>query len=1342
MQCLYKSIIFLMIIASCLILPLKTEARVWVGHTGDRSWSNPANWNNSLSPGVDDFFYFNLIEDSVVFLNGNQTSALLRFGDFAPSQNWIVQPGTPATSRLILDAANNLSAIEVVNQAAIFRVPIGGNEGLLKTGDGTLVLTRPNTYTGRTNVPSGTLMLDLSDPGASPGNIIPLGSEVRLGGLTSVSGGGTLELIGAPGASSSQFLSNTTLEFGQNAIRVRQNGAAHVDLSLGLLDRDVGSVLNLTLPTAGAILAQSATIPNIQGILGGWATIGSGVTATWAANDGVGNIVPYVAFTDVTVAPMIDNGPASNVRWSGSTGDAALAAGATDINTLMFTDSSRRAVTIPAGGVLRMGMSGGIFKTDATAGEATSLLTIGASGTFLTAGGGPNLVGELILNANSNAPDQNGIIVNSTIANNGAAPVTVIKSGNASALFTASNTYTDGTYITGGRLRTNASGGFGTGPVYVGTGAQAYLDAGTHANNFFISGRGFAESPQGLSGGAVQLAGNGVTVTGNVNLLGAAQIGAGGAAGNGAIISGRITGSGDVEFSSGGNGVLTLTNTGNNWTGNTIIGPGVLRIGGAGEVIPSSSRKIIIHGDPLTSVPSVLDLNGKTETVQGFLSSGDAQKVFVRNGAIGSATLRLAVAGNTVSDFGGVIEDGTGNVGLFLFGGGVQVLSGANTYSGPTALDDGILRLGSSLSLPTRTAVMLGNRGWLDLAGFNATLSNISGTGSTAVINSSLLSASVLTIAGGNNVFGGRITHGGAPLGLTVNGGTLTLTGVNTYTGPTTLNGGTLRIAGALDAASDVTVKSGATLVAAPLVPQPTFGRVGNVIMEPGSSFESVGTATLSSLSVNGGDMRFGLRAGGMSDRVNVVGTATFNGPSTITPTSLIPGTYTLLTADTLRGIPPILNAPTGARATFALSFETLADQIRLIVSGSGPKSLTWTGANGSEWDLNTTANWTDGTVAEKFFNLDSVTFGDGPTNRNVVLNTTVVPVSVTVNNTVGNDYTISGTGGIGNTGFGGATSLTKNGPGTLNLGGTNAYLGATTINAGLLRITGSIASNNLVAVSAPATFAVEGTATVGNLQGAGRTTVGNGATAATLTATFVRQASLAIENGSSVNALPNGGPGGTSVLGSLSIAGAPDAWTAKLNLSNNDAVVQSTTANKTADLGRLYNQLKQGFNNGTWTGLGITSATAAANPNTDTGLAVVDNALLGYTAFSGQPVTANSILLKYTYYGDIDLNGQVDADDLTVFANSFGRVAGATQVDGDIDFNGTVDADDLTVFANNFNKGIGAPLALGNVATVPEPATILLVGVTGLLLLPIARRMRGRQTLNHLSRNSFCASR
>jgi hypothetical protein len=227
-----------------------------------------------------------------------------------------------------------------------------------------------------------------------------------------------------------------------------------------------------------------------------------------------------------------------------------------------------------------------------------------------------------------------------------------------------------------------------------------------------------------------------------------------------------------------------------------------------------------------------------------------------------------------------------------------------------------------------------------------------------------------------------------------------------------------------------------------------------------------------------------------------------------------------------------------------------------------------------------------------------------------------------------------------------------------------------------------------------------------GALTATGRTLtkVGGG----TLTVNNVRASGLSVNVGT-VSIAPASTDAGTSVLGALTIAGATDAWTAKFDLSSNDAIVQSSAANKAADFARLRNQVRQGFNNGNWEGLGITSATAAANAGNDTGVSVVDNAVLGLTNFSGQTVTADSILLKYTYYGDIDQNGQVDADDLTVFASNFGRASGATQIDGDIDFNGAVNADDLTVFANNFNKGVGNPLAAASVQAVPEPATVVL---------------------------------
>jgi len=356
------------------------------------------------------------------------------------------------------------------------------------------------------------------------------------------------------------------------------------------------------------------------------------------------------------------------------------------------------------------------------------------------------------------------------------------------------------------------------------------------------------------------------------------------------------------------------------------------------------------------------------------------------------------------------------------------------------------------------------------------------------------------------------------------------------------------------------------------------------------------------------------------------------------------------------------------------------------------PTVATWNiDANGS-WSA--AGNWTGG--VPNAAGARAVFGGVIIAPRTVTVD---VPISVgRIDFENANAYTIAGANGI--------TLDVTSGSAEINVASGNHMISAPVTLADDTLITVSPAASNL--------------SITGALSASGRNFTKAGA--GTVTLNHVRAAGLSINDGT-VAVVPNGTSAGTSVLGSLSIAGASNGWTAKLDDANNDSIVHSTAANKPADFGRLYNQVKQGFNGGNWQGLGITSATAAANPAADTGLSIVDNVLLGYHDFSGQPVTADSILLKYTYYGDIDQNGQVDADDLTVFANNFGRASGATQIDGDIDFNGTVDADDLTVFANNFNKGVGNPLGASRIQALPEPGTLLLATLATALAAILARR-------------------
>ena len=135
-------------------------------------------------------------------------------------------------------------------------------------------------------------------------------------------------------------------------------------------------------------------------------------------------------------------------------------------------------------------------------------------------------------------------------------------------------------------------------------------------------------------------------------------------------------------------------------------------------------------------------------------------------------------------------------------------------------------------------------------------------------------------------------------------------------------------------------------------------------------------------------------------------------------------------------------------------------------------------------------------------------------------------------------------------------------------------------------------------------------------------------------------------------------GPGGSVILnpaptssnrtllttGSLTLSGTNNAWTGLVDLANNDMVVHN------GNLSNLTNQLEQGFNKGAWNGAGgIVSSTAAGDTSHLTTLGVDQNSSgvnALYSTFDGQSVTTSDVLVKYTYYGDANLDGKVDGSD------------------------------------------------------------------------------------------------
>ena len=118
-------------------------------------------------------------------------------------------------------------------------------------------------------------------------------------------------------------------------------------------------------------------------------------------------------------------------------------------------------------------------------------------------------------------------------------------------------------------------------------------------------------------------------------------------------------------------------------------------------------------------------------------------------------------------------------------------------------------------------------------------------------------------------------------------------------------------------------------------------------------------------------------------------------------------------------------------------------------------------------------------------------------------------------------------------------------------------------------------------------------------------------------------------------------------------------------------------------------------FGNATWTGVGITSSVAAANPN-NFAVGAIDNSSLGpaaYATFFSQPADLTSVLVRYTVIGDANLDGQISTSDFMALATNFNQAA-ATWGGGDFNFDGTVNALDFNAVATNFGTVLPAPSA------------------------------------------------
>jgi fibronectin-binding autotransporter adhesin len=968
----------------------------------------------------------------------------------------------------------------------------------------------------------------------------------------------------------------------------------------GPITSSLGSAV-LFSPGAGNINVVGSGLTTSNGILGGWATIGP----NWATLDGSNNVVAYNGYTNVSGGGTIASNAASNVRIPTAGTAISVGAGTTNINSLLFSGSlAVQTINVGTGNTLTLGQNGGIFNTTGyyAGGFTVRNLTIGANaatGGTLTAGDGVNPA-TITLQIAPVGSASGGLSINSAIKDNGSAPVSLVLNGGYMTPGGV-NTYSGGTYILSGRISQPIGTSFGSGPIYIFPGGMINPGATSAvggvvniANAMFLAGNGTTEGNglgavrmfQNTNGATTELSGV-VTLMADAsicsNSLTSTQI----AANRHVAVINKVTGPGGLGIgsptttSNNGMGVveigaLTGAAVANDYAGDTTINGGGSN-GSALRISASGDNNIMPHGltgsyagGPTGNVvlnggvgPATLDLNGSTQTING-LRNATANNNFVQSSTAGG--LLILGDSNATATFGGVVQDGAGNLAIRKIGTGVQTFSGTNSYSSATDINDGALSITGSLSTSgavnvntsaTTSGALYGGTSTSSSAVGNVTLAAVNNS-HKAVINpgpagpgsvGTLAPASLTVNTGADlqfDAFGasagsfdqlavsGTVTFSGAATispSITVAGTGYTLltsTGIS-GTAPT-LGAGDTRLTYSFNAASYPTVPTATSIIVDAL------GSVANSSWTgsgDGTTWNLHSTANFSStagtnpnLFYNGDNVTFGNTA---NTNIAVVGTVA-PGSTLFNNTS---GNYVIGGSGSIGGPGSLTRNGAGGTTTLATSNTysggTVLTAGTLNVNNAGALGLpnsTVTGltinggslGNTSGKLITASSNPTQSWAADFSFNgPNDLNLGTGAVGQTGLANGANRTITVTAGT-----LTVGGTIADGSNGLNG---LIKAGSGTLALSGANTFTGPVTINAGTLRVS---------------SFSSLGTSTAGHTIAAGGTLDLGGFTTPNVAAGGFASAPFTI-SGTGVNgkgAIVNTGPfGQTNAFQSITLA-------------------------------------------------------------------------------------------------------------------------------------------------------------------------------------------------------------
>ena len=715
---------------------LQGQDGTWNAQSGN--WGTEGNWlGSNIANGADYTAWFtsDITDDRTVTLDAARTIGHITFTDAVESHDLTISGGNTLTLAVDSDAPT----IDVTQRERTLTIGsvVAGDDGLLKTGPGTLALSAANTFTGTTSISGGALVVDANGgSGSLEENALTFG------------GTGVLNYLGA-GSGSDLSLGTLTFASGQGTVQSTYGSSGNTSVTFG----------SLAARTAGAVgdfhVSGGSNGTNNAIVLTGQAAglIDRGVyfnSGDFAYYDGDGFVRAPVYDTDAdfeTRAGASTLGIVDDTIHVEITGNITAQTTA-EIATLKIGGAHTLRLeedqTLTLNGIIKSGGGSGFIvgKTQNTdsifvsgGGSEITIRTATASDTFSFAQIGSNNHRYIsITNAAGMTISGPGRVNMRVISNDSTGQVTI--SGGGTVLFN-----------NGGTVATTTGTSFGTGNIKIDGGVlEGYWQGtirnhlGTGNNQLQIVGgvSGFSANntwnvildndassevvwgsaffnPSTLVLQAATAGPHSLTFQNRIDLNGADRI-----VGNFSTEDARATMSGIIRNTSGapagliktGPGRITLSANGNTYNGGTTINEGTLHfqrrtaMPGDGAVTVNDGAILRINlGDSNgwnTGTSGAGSLGGLLDGTAG----GQAGGTLVYNGNVG---LSLNVAGTSI--YTGDIEDVGDSLAIHKIGSHALTLSGNNSYSGGTFMEAGTLYVNGENTTTGETRVNGGRLG-------------------------------------------------------------------------------------------------------------------------------------------------------------------------------------------------------------------------------------------------------------------------------------------------------------------------------------------------------------------------------------------------------------------------------------------------------------------------------------------------------------------------------------------------------------------------------------------------------------------------------------------------------